>query len=371
MCEDDPSLAVPIAPAKPAPVEVAGPLLDPLAAALAEASAAANGSAPTAVMTRTSALQHLASAKREGSVAALAPDAEATSAAPEPEPKPAPPARDVTGRLLGVVPDLRAGVGRFDARVHEDAIVFAPVKGVDPVLAGRVVGTLVLGPLGLLLGDRLGRKVAFGQRAKRLAVASPGAAVFADQLVAVSVERLPWGGRVQIGAAGSGGRRLRWSNRDVETNEVAGLLQTVAGRRFSMLPFGGGLRVAHRAGVILLWLAIAAMVAIPVKAIAFPPAEPGAELPSAARSALRSACPPWQAAPLSGPGLVAAVAQVQRDLERAADAAPAELGSLRPAIAAVAAYAPKAGDASAPLAEAASFSSGVDAIDAACARVSR
>lgn len=286
-------------------------------------------------------------------------------------------ARTVTepGRLRGTIPDLRIRWARFDVRVHEACLVVSKVGGVDPVLAGRVLGLLVLGPLGLLLGDALGRVLAKRQRAKRLAVGGSAASgrddvLPIDQLVAVTVERLPWGGRVRIGAGGGGARAFRWSKRDLRFDDVAGLLAAAADRRFSMVPSGGRLRVAYRAGVVALLVAALATIAVPVKMIVFPAPPPGYDLPAEARAALVRACPEWRASPLGGAALAATATRIAPDVERAAAAAgPTEMPGLAGAMGIIASFAPKVGSPTAPLEEAVRFSHAVDAVDAACTRV--
>lgn len=276
------------------------------------------------------------------------------------------------GRLRATIPDLRARLARFDVRVHEACLVVSKVSGPDPVLIGRVVGLLLLGPLGLLLGDAAGRLRAKRQRVRRLATvtSTDNAEVLPlDQLVAVTIERLPWGGRVRIGAGGNGARTLRWSRRDLRFDEVAGALHAAADRRFSTVPCDNRLRVVHRVGVIALLVTALATVAVPVKLVVFPAPAPGHELPAETRAALGRACPVWRASPLAGAELATTATRIAPDIERAAVTAPTEMPGLLGAMQTIVAFAPQVGSPSAPLSEAVKFSEAVDAVDAACALV--
>jgi hypothetical protein len=371
VCDDDPRLATPPEP-QHAPeafvrqdgdAAAARRAVTDIAQALGGVgSGGADGGSAVAVLSRPQ--------PSAGGVAAAA------AAAPVAYQPPQPPAPRVVdpGRLRGTIPDLRARWTRFDVRVHEACLVVCRVGGVDPVLMGRVVGLLVLGPLGLLVGDAMGRWRAKRQRARRLAMATfvvgDAAEVLpVDQLVAVTVEPLPWGGRVRIGAGGGGHRSFRWSRRDLDLQDVAGPLQAAADRRVALQPSGHRLRIVHRAGVVALVLAAVATVAVPVKLVAFPAPPPGHELPPAARTALHRACPAWRSTPLAGAGLVATVERVRSDVERAASAAPTAFAGLHGAMDVIARFAPKAGAPGAPLEEAARFSDAVDTVDAACTRV--
>jgi hypothetical protein len=140
------------------------------------------------------------------------------------------------------------------------------------------------------------------------------------------------------------------------------------GRRFSLLPYGNGVRLAYRAAVALLLVSVLAMVAIPVKMIVFPPAPAGHDLPVAARDALHRACPAWRASPLAGAGLTATVKTIRPDVARAV-ASTASLKALAPALDTIEQFAPKVGAHDAPLSEAAAFGQAVDVVDAACTRV--
>jgi hypothetical protein len=373
VCDDDPTLAVPVED-KGAP------------AAESTSTAALNGSAGTTVtLVAPDVAQELGVSRLDTDIqrpvatpAGLPPLPQQISSLNGERPIDAPPSRAAVelpplGRLRTVLGDMRDGVRRVDVRIHEDSLVIDEVPGLDPVLVGRVAGTLLLGPLGLILGDAIGRRRARSQRRRRMSNAGMhehGQRLPMDQVVAVTVKRLPWGGLLHIGAGGLGSRTLRWSKRDLDANDVAGQLQAMTTRRFSMEPMPNGLGVAHRVGTAVLVLAALVTVALPVKAIAFPPPEPGADLPAAARDALHDACPVWRAAPLSGAGLAQAAAQVRPQLELAAAAAP-EFASLGADIALIESFAPKAGTANAPLTEAAQFSAAVSHVDAACARVGR
>ena len=381
VCDDDPSLATPVEQRQPVAVA---------ATANGSANGSVNGSANGTVhggVDVAAPSTATASADVAPRVSALATPADrdlpplpqqisrlngARPKTADEEHEPEPEQLRPLGRLRTVLPDMRDGFARVDVRIHEDALVIDRVRGVDPVLVGRIAGTLLLGPLGLIIGDALGRKRAHRQRLNRVTapgMIETGERLPLEQLVAVTVQRLPWGGTVRIGAGGgSGARTLRWSKRDLDANDVAGQLQAVATRRFSVHAMSNGLRLAHRIGVALLVLAAIATVALPAKAILLPPPAPGEDLPAAAREAMENACPAWRAAPLSGPALAAVAIQIRPDLERAAAAAP-EFATLVDDIAAVEGFAPKAGSANAPLAEAARFSSAVDSIDSACTRV--
>ena len=367
VCDDDPSLAAPPTPPPP-PASVVQEGDAALARrALADIAQLQAGSADGG------------GAGMDGSVAVLSRPQSQASAHARSEPiaykPPIVQARTVAepGRLRGTIPDLRARWARFDVRVHEACLVVSKVGGADPVLVGRVLGLLVLGPLGVLLGDVLGRALAKRERIKRLAagVTVPdGADVLPlDQLVAVTVERMPWGGRVRIGAGGGGACTFRWSKRDLRFDDVAGPLAAAADRRFSLVPSDGRLRVAYRAGVVALLLAALATVAVPVKMIVFPAPAPGHELPAETRAALARACPEWRASPLGGAALAATATRITPDVEHAAATAPAAMPGLAGAMATIASFAPKVGAPDAPLDEAVRFSDAVDAVDAACTRV--
>jgi hypothetical protein len=328
VCEDNPSLAVPPA----APTTATGTttaVLDPAPPEAAAPRPVTNGqqSRPTPVKPEQQA----------------------------PEPR-------SIGPIRGKVSGLRSGVRRYELFVHDDALAITRVSGVDPVFVGRVIGALA-GPLGLILGDAAGR--ALSRRSRPEATVDP---IPLDQVVAVTVQRLPWGGRVRIGAGGAGGKSLRWSRRDVNGNELAGLLHSAVGRRFSLLPYGNGLRLGYRAAVALLLLGAFATVAMPIKMLVFPTPPPGHDLPVAAREGLSRACPAWRASPLEGPQLTATAKAIRPDITKAA-ASSSELKALAPALDTVESFAPKVGANDAPLAEAAKFGQAVDVIDAACTRI--
>ena len=354
VCDDDPTLATPI-----------------------EGEATSAAAAPTAALNGNGATATLVAPALGRAVAtppglAPLPQQIASLNGARPVETPVTAAVDVPlGRIRAVLPDFRAGLKRVDLRIHEDALVIDEVPGLDPVLVGRIAGGLLLGPLGFLLGDGLGRRRAKKQRLARLSTPrqeETGERLRIDQLVAVTVQRQPWGGTVRLGAGGSGSRTLRWSKLDLDANDVAGQLQAVATRRFSMHGASNLVRIAHRAGVALIVLLTLATVILPAKAIFFPPPAPGADLPAAARDSLGQACPAWRTAPLEGAGLASIAASVRPHFESAAAAAP-EFATLGADIALVEAFAPKAGTPTAPLAEAAQFGASVANIDAACARV--
>ena len=343
VCEDDPALAVPVSTV-------------PLAAST-------NGSSTTVLDEKA-----LADAAVEARQLRALDGRQAEESVSDAPPRPAPVAN---GRLRAVLGDMREGRQRFDVRVHDDALVVDKVGGADPVLIGRIAGFVLLGPLGLVIGDWLGGRRARKQRLRRAAapgMTESGEVLPLDQLVAVTVQRLPWGGTVHIGAGGTGGRTLRFSKRDLDPNDVAGHLQAVASRRFSMVPVPDSAQLGYRVGKAVLALAILVSIALPAKAVLFPAAKPGDDLPSAARDGLRAACPAWEQTPLGGPQLAATVAQLRPHFEAAAAALPA-LGPLSADLDVIAAFAPKAGTPDASLTEAAAFSAAVDRVDAACARV--
>lgn len=230
-----------------------------------------------------------------------------------------------SGRVRAALCGLRDGRRRVDLRVHDDALVVATGAG------------------------------------------DAGQAIPLDQVVAITVQRQPWGGSIHIGAGRKGSRTLRFSKRKHSCNDVAGHLQAVDPRRFALIPVAGGVQLAYRMGKIVAAVVVLAAVAIPVKLAFFPAAEPGDDLPAAARTAMREACPTWRGAPLSGEALVSIAEQVRPAFEQAA-AAFAEFTSLPADIAAVHGFAPKVGRPDAPLVEAAAFSAAVDRIDSACAR---
>ncbi|HEX7168889.1 MAG TPA: hypothetical protein VF230_18065 [Acidimicrobiales bacterium] len=382
MCDDDPTLATPVAERRvltaegdDAPrgggVALATAVITPVAVATKSREASDPDTARSAVaMLSDLAARH--SDADDMRVLAVGPMEASPVAPPPPVERPVIPLPPL-GPPVGVIPDLREGIRRVDLHLHDNSFVAVRVRGVDPLLVGRAVG-LLLGPLGLIVGDALGRRAALRARVRRLAQPrdlerDPGERIPLDQVVAVTAQRLPWGGRVHIGAGGGAARTLRWSRRDTDANHVAGLLQAVGGRRFSLVLPPNLLGLAHRAAMALLVLAAVATIALPMKALVFPPAPAGAELPAAAREALTNACPTWRAAPLSGPLLVRAAGQVKADFATAASAGAPELAHLTADIAAVEGFAPKAGKPNAPLVEAAAFSAAVDRIDAACARV--
>ena len=305
MCDDDPTLAAPVG------------------AGVGAAAAGANGSpsylgAGSAVALSEREMAELAVAARQvKELNGRAPDADRIVVEVAPY--------QPTGRVRGALTGLREGRRKVDLRIHEDAFVVA--DGAD----------------------------------------DPGVAIPLAQVVAVTVHLKPWGGTVHIGAGGRGSHTLRFSKRKHAWNDVAGQLQVVDPRRFAIIPVSNGLQTAYRTGIVACVLAVLALVAIPVKAIVFPAPSPGDDLPAAARTAMRDACPTWRAAPLSGAGLASAAAQVRSDFEAAAGASD-EFASLPQDITTVEQFAPKAGRSDAPLVEAAAFSGAVDRIDDACTR---
>ena len=350
VCDDDPSLAVPVEAR--APVAANG-------SAVGTVGGTATIAPPVMVPEQSASLSERMAAQR-----GRRPDPVPQAEAPAPEPI-------ELGVFRGAFGDLREGIRRFDVRIYDQALVIDRVPGIDPLLAARVAGTLVLGPLGFLLGEVIGRRIGRRARARRLAITpqvETGETVPLTQLVALTVQRYPWGGSVRVAAGRAGARTFRFSRRDHTVNDLAGRFQAAVPNRFSMLPFSNGLGMAYRAGVVVLLLSALLMLAIPVKMIAFPPAKPGDQYSATVRDALGRACPAWRAAPLSGPQLASTARQLRADFEAAAKGEPA-FASLRGDIATVEAFAPKAVAAGAPLSEAAAFSAAVDRIDAACAAV--
>ena len=230
-----------------------------------------------------------------------------------------------TGRVRGALTGLREGRKKVDLRIHEDAFVVAEGSNDE------------------------------------------GTAIPLEQVVAVTVHLKPWGGSVHIGAGGRGSHTLRFSKRRHAWTDVAGQLQVVDPRRFAVVPIANGVQTAYRAGLLALALVVIAAIAIPVKMVFFPAPSAGDDLPAAARTSMRDACPAWRSAPLSGDGLVSAARQVRPSFETAAGASSL-FASLPADITTVEQFAPKAGRPDVPLVEAAAFSGAVDRIDAACTR---
>jgi hypothetical protein len=235
----------------------------------------------------------------------------------------APAAYVATGRVRCVLGGLRAGRARVDLRIHDDALVVVRANGDEAVVP-------------------------------------------VSQVVAVTLSPTPRGGTVHIGAGRVGNHTLRFSKRAHSVTDVAGQLQAVATRRFSLVPMARGAEVAHRAVKVAAALVVVAMVGVGVKALVFPSPKTGDDLPAVARESLREACPSWRVAPMHGPALAAAAAPLRAAFERAATAS--EFASLGADIALVIDFGPKAGSPTVPLSEAAAFSGAVDRIDAACAR---
>lgn len=313
VCADDPALAAPV---------------DPAAASSTTADVGAVRSqavAPSAhvPVSERELAERAVAARQVTSLNGRAPKQAAASAAATaaPEEDPYVPSGRVRSALCG----LREGRRRVDLRIHDDALVVA--SGAED--AGHAI------PL--------------------------------DQVVAITVQRQPWGGSIHIGAGRNGSRTLRFSKRKHSCNDVAGHLQAVDPRRFVLVPVAGGVQLAYRMGKIVAAAVVLAAVAIPVKLAFFPAEKQGDDLPGAARAAMRDACPTWRGAPLSGDALASTAEQIRPLFEQAA-AAFEEFASLPADVATVQGFAPKAGRPDAPLVEAAAFSAAVDRIDSACAR---
>ncbi|HEX4979286.1 MAG TPA: hypothetical protein VFV35_04405 [Acidimicrobiales bacterium] len=243
----------------------------------------------------------------------------------------------------------------------------------DAPSPGAEVFTPSGSPRATLTGVREGRRrVELRLYADAVVVASgpddPGQVVPLEKLVSLTVECTARGGRVRIGAGGGGSRTLRFSKSRHSCTDVAGHVQAVDPRRFAFVPASNRSLVVARIARGVLVLALLAVVAVAVRAAFFPPAEPGADLPEAARRALRDACPVWRAAPLAGDQL-AVTATDLRPAFAAAAAEVSELSGLPADVDTIVSFAPKAGRPNAPLVEAAAFSAAVERVDGACARV--